>query len=112
MKRIRFLKIYSFLSFLFFINLCASSTPKKNFEKGVVELTQTNFDSKVSHSEWIVLFIVPWDSENDRLLPTWKTMSSLLEGKTNMGIMDCSKLINIDFCKLKEKIETYPLIKM
>lgn len=78
--------------------------------KGVsVPLTAETFQKLVTNSQdsWFIKFYVPWCSHCQHLAPTWAEMAKEMEGKLNIGEVNCEQ--NSRLCK-DAKVSAYPTI--
>jgi protein disulfide-isomerase len=78
--------------------------------KGVsVPLTAETFQKLVTNSQdsWFIKFYVPWCSHCQHLAPTWAEMAKEMEGKLNIGEVNCEQ--NARLCK-DAKVSAYPTI--
>lgn len=81
---------------LFLIGLvCLASTANCLYSSSddVVELTASNFKSKVLDSDelWFVEFYAPWCGHCKSLAPEWKKAAKALKGVVNVGAIDMDK---------------------
>lgn len=90
-----------------------SSNPKPSLPpnpKGIsVPLTAETFQKHVTTSQdsWFIKFYVPWCSHCQHLAPTWAEMAKEMEGKLNIGEVNCEQ--NSRLCK-DAKVGAYPTI--
>lgn len=78
--------------------------------KGVsVPLTAETFQKLVTNSQdsWFIKFYVPWCSHCQHLAPTWAEMAKEMEGRLNIGEVNCEQ--NARLCK-DAKVSAYPTI--
>lgn len=78
--------------------------------KGVsIPLTAETFQKVVTNSQdsWFIKFYVPWCSHCQHLAPTWAEMAKEMEGKLNIGEVNCEQ--NARLCK-DAKVNAYPTI--
>jgi len=78
--------------------------------KGVsIPLTAETFQRVVTNSQesWFIKFYVPWCSHCQHLAPTWAEMAKEMEGKLNIGEVNCEQ--NARLCK-DAKVNAYPTI--
>lgn len=78
--------------------------------KGVsVPLTAETFQKLVTNSQdsWFIKFYVPWCSHCQHLAPTWAEMAKEMEGRLNIGEVNCEQ--NSRLCK-DAKVGAYPTI--
>jgi protein disulfide-isomerase A6 len=76
----------------------------------VIELTDSNFASKVLNSDepWLVEFFAPWCGHCKQLAPEWEKAASALQGKIKLGALDAT----VHSAKASEyNIRGYPTIK-
>ncbi|KAK5044720.1 hypothetical protein LTR84_010494 [Exophiala bonariae] len=74
-----------------------------------VPLTAETFQKLVTNSQdsWFIKFYVPWCSHCQHLAPTWAEMAKEMEGKLNIGEVNCEE--NSRLCK-DAKVGAYPTI--
>ncbi|XP_049861730.1 protein disulfide-isomerase A6 homolog [Schistocerca gregaria] len=69
-----------------------SGSSSKSDPKDVIELTDSNFKSKVLDSEdiWLVEFYAPWCGHCKNLAPHWAKAATELKGKVKLGALDAT----------------------
>lgn len=69
-----------------------SGGSSKGDPKDVIELTDSNFKSKVLDSEdiWLVEFYAPWCGHCKNLAPHWAKAATELKGKVKLGALDAT----------------------
>lgn len=74
-----------------------------------VSLTQESFQKLVTNTQdpWFVKFYVPWCHHCQDLAPTWQQMSKELQGKLNVGEVNCD--VEVRLCK-DVHVRAYPTI--
>ena len=74
-----------------------------------VSLTQESFQKMVTNTQdpWFVKFYVPWCHHCQDLAPTWQQMSKELQGKLNVGEVNCD--VEVRLCK-DVHVRAYPTI--
>ncbi|KAF4979873.1 hypothetical protein FZEAL_4007 [Fusarium zealandicum] len=67
------------------------ATPKYNLEGVSVPLTPENFDALVTNSKdpWFIKFYAPWCSHCKAMAPTWEQLAKKMQGKLNIGEVNC-----------------------
>ena len=74
-----------------------------------VALTQESFQKLVTNTQdpWFVKFYVPWCHHCQDLAPTWAQMAKELQGKLNIGEVNCD--VEVRLCK-DVHVRAYPTI--
>ena len=74
-----------------------------------VPLTAESFQKLVTSSQdsWFIKFYVPWCSHCQHLAPTWRQMAKEMEGKLNVGEVNCEASPRL--CK-DARVSAYPTI--
>jgi protein disulfide-isomerase len=74
-----------------------------------IPLDADSFQKLVTNSQdgWFIKFYVPWCSHCQHLAPVWAQMAKEMEGKLNIGEVNCEK--NSRLCK-DAKVNAYPTI--
>ena len=74
-----------------------------------VALTQESFQKLVTNSQdpWFVKFYVPWCHHCQALAPSWQQMAKELQGKLNVGEVNCEAEVRL--CK-DVRVRAYPTI--
>lgn len=74
-----------------------------------VSLTQESFQKLVTNTQdpWFVKFYVPWCHHCQDLAPTWQQMAKELQGKLNVGEVNCD--VEVRLCK-DVHVRAYPTI--
>ncbi|KAL2406041.1 hypothetical protein ABEF93_001734 [Exophiala dermatitidis] len=87
----------------------AKTGPPPNPKGMSVPLTPESFQKLVTTSQdpWFVKFYVPWCSHCQHLAPTWAEMAKEMEGKLNVGEVNCEQSPRL--CK-DAKVSAYPTI--
>lgn len=87
----------------------AKSGPAPNPKGTSVPLTAESFQKLVTTSQdpWFVKFYVPWCSHCQHLAPTWAAIAKEMEGKLNIGEVNCEQSPRL--CK-DAKVSAYPTI--
>lgn len=87
----------------------AKSGPPPNPSGKSVPLNAESFQKLVTTSQdpWFIKFYVPWCSHCQHLAPTWAEMAKEMEGKLNVGEVNCEQSSRL--CK-DAKVEGYPTI--
>jgi len=80
-------------------------------KKDVIELTDSNFNSKVLQSEdlWLVEFYAPWCGHCKNLEPVWAEVATELKGKVKVGALDAT--VNTEMAQ-KYGVKGFPTIKV
>ncbi|XP_065344874.1 protein disulfide-isomerase A6 homolog [Cloeon dipterum] len=80
-------------------------------DKDVIELTDSNFASKVLESEdlWLVEFFAPWCGHCKNLAPHWAKAATELKGKVKVGALDATAHT---YMASKYGVQGYPTIKI
>lgn len=80
---------------------------------GVVDLTPSNFDSKVKNSDgvWIVEFYAPWCGHCRNLAPEYQKAAKALKGAVNVGAVDCDQESNKPLCG-QYGVQGFPTLKV
>lgn len=88
-----------------------SSGGGKASPKDIIELTDTNFESKVLESNdlWLVEFFAPWCGHCKNLAPIWAQAASELKGKVKLGALDAT--VHTEMAQ-KYNIRGFPTIKV
>ncbi|EFA11123.2 protein disulfide-isomerase A6 homolog [Tribolium castaneum] len=70
----------------------SSGSGQSHDTKDVIELTDSNFDKQVLHSEdmWLVEFFAPWCGHCKNLAPHWAKAATELKGKVKLGALDAT----------------------
>ncbi|RVX67270.1 hypothetical protein B0A52_09307 [Exophiala mesophila] len=92
------------------IKMLSSKTGVGPNPNGVsIALTAETFQKFVTNSQdsWFIKFYVPWCSHCQHLAPTWAEMAKEMQGKLNIGEVNCEE--NSRLCK-EAKINAYPTI--
>ena len=89
--------------------LSAKPVSQPNTKGGSVALTPESFQKLVTTSQdpWFVKFYAPWCSHCQHLAPTWQQMAKEMEGKLNIGEVNCEASPRL--CK-DAKVNSYPTI--
>ncbi|ETI22653.1 protein disulfide-isomerase domain [Cladophialophora carrionii CBS 160.54] len=89
--------------------LSAKPAVQPNPKGTSVALTPESFQKLVTTSQdpWFVKFYVPWCSHCQHLAPTWQQMAKEMEGKLNIGEVNCEASPRL--CK-DAKVNAYPTI--
>ncbi|KAM3395281.1 protein disulfide isomerase-like 2-3 [Capsicum galapagoense] len=76
--------------FLIVLHLIATANALYGPSSPVVQLTESNFKSKVLNSKGIVLveFFAPWCGHCQALTPTWEKAATILKGVTTVAALD------------------------
>lgn len=79
-----------FILFIFVFELCASVNALYGPSSPVVQLTPSNFKSKVLNSNGVVLveFFAPWCGHCKSLTPTWEKAANVLKGVATVAAVD------------------------
>ncbi|EXJ90274.1 protein disulfide-isomerase [Capronia coronata CBS 617.96] len=87
----------------------AKSGSAPNAKGMSVPLTAESFQKLVTTSQdpWFIKFYVPWCSHCQHLAPTWAEMAKEMEGKLNIGEVNCEQSSRL--CK-DAKVNAYPTI--
>ncbi|KIY01005.1 uncharacterized protein Z520_03671 [Fonsecaea multimorphosa CBS 102226] len=87
----------------------AKSGPQPNSKGASIALTPESFQKLVTTSQdpWFVKFYVPWCSHCQHLAPTWAQLAKEMEGKLNIGEVNCEASPRL--CK-DAKVSAYPTI--
>ncbi|KIX02447.1 protein disulfide-isomerase domain [Rhinocladiella mackenziei CBS 650.93] len=87
----------------------AKSGPLPNPKGTSIPLTPESFQKLVTTSQdtWFIKFYVPWCSHCQHLAPTWAEMAKEMEGKLNVGEVNCEQSPRL--CK-DAKVNAYPTI--
>ncbi|OQV07477.1 hypothetical protein CLAIMM_11904 [Cladophialophora immunda] len=87
----------------------AKTGPQPNPKGASVPLTPESFQKLVTTSQdpWFVKFYVPWCSHCQHLAPTWAQLAKEMEGKLNIGEVNCEASPRL--CK-DAKVSAYPTI--
>jgi len=87
----------------------AKSGPPPNAKGTSVPLTAESFQKLVTTSQdpWFVKFYVPWCTHCQRLAPTWAEMAKEMEGRLNIGEVNCEQSPRL--CK-DARVSAYPTI--
>ncbi|KAF6224756.1 hypothetical protein HO133_009950 [Letharia lupina] len=74
-----------------------------------VSLTQESFQKLVTNTQdpWFVKFYVPWCHHCQDLAPTWQQMAKELQGKLNVGEVNCD--VEVRLCK-DVHVRAYPTV--
>ena len=74
-----------------------------------VALTQESFQKLVTNTQdpWFVKFYVPWCHHCQALAPSWAQMAKELQGKLNVGEVNCE--VEVRLCK-DVRVRAYPTI--
>jgi len=74
-----------------------------------VSLTQESFQKLVTNTQdpWFVKFYVPWCHHCQALAPSWQQMAKELQGKLNVGEVNCE--VEVRLCK-DVRVRAYPTI--
>ena len=74
-----------------------------------VSLTQESFQKLVTNTQdpWFVKFYMPWCHHCQDLAPTWQQMAKELQGKLNVGEVNCE--VEVRLCK-DVHVRAYPTI--
>ena len=85
------------------------SGPLPNLKGTSIPLTAESFQKLVTTSQdpWFVKFYVPWCTHCQHLAPTWAEMAKEMEGKLNIGEVNCEQSPRL--CK-DAKVNAYPTI--
>ncbi|CAB3373415.1 Hypothetical predicted protein [Cloeon dipterum] len=80
-------------------------------DKDVIELTDSNFATKVLESEdlWLVEFYAPWCGHCKNLAPHWAKAATELKGKVKVGALDATAHT---YMASKYGVQGYPTIKI
>ena len=80
---------------------------------GVVDLTPSNFDSKVKNSDgvWIVEFYAPWCGHCRNLAPEYQKAAKALKGAVGVGAVDCDQEANKQLCG-QYGVQGFPTLKV
>ncbi|XP_063705954.1 protein disulfide-isomerase A6 homolog [Culicoides brevitarsis] len=81
----------SFFKFLVFTLTAVAVNCMYDSSDEVVELTDSNFDSRVTHSDsiWVVEFYAPWCGHCKSLAPEYKKAAKALKGTVKVGAVNC-----------------------
>ncbi|KAJ1651930.1 hypothetical protein IWQ61_007617 [Dispira simplex] len=79
-----------------------------NREGKSIPLTLDNFAATTKNGPWFIKFYAPWCSHCQRLAPTWNVMAKSLQGKINVGEVNCDEYMA--FCE-KENVDAYPTLR-
>ncbi|KAI1618952.1 protein disulfide-isomerase [Exophiala viscosa] len=87
----------------------AKTGPVPNLKGTSVPLTPESFQKLVTTSQdpWFIKFYVPWCSHCQHLAPTWLELAREMEGKLNVGEVNCEQSTRL--CK-DAKVDGYPTI--
>lgn len=87
------LKSRSFLGLIFSSILITVCHALYDSSSGVIELTPSNFESKVIDSEeiWIVEFFAPWCGHCQNLVPEYKKAAKALKGIVKVGAVNADE---------------------
>lgn len=88
-----------------------SSGGGKASPKDIIELTDSNFESKVLESNdlWLVEFFAPWCGHCKNLAPIWAQAATELKGKVKLGALDAT--VHTEMAQ-KYNIRGFPTIKV
>ncbi|KAK4937621.1 hypothetical protein LTR10_021767 [Elasticomyces elasticus] len=83
--------------------------PVPNHKGSSAPLTPESFQKLVTTSQdpWFIKFYVPWCSHCQHLAPTWTELAREMEGKLNVGEVNCEQSPRL--CK-DAKVDGYPTI--
>eukprot|EP01088_Endostelium_zonatum_P020588 TRINITY_DN7663_c0_g1_i1.p1 TRINITY_DN7663_c0_g1~~TRINITY_DN7663_c0_g1_i1.p1 ORF type:complete len:108 (+),score=17.39 TRINITY_DN7663_c0_g1_i1:26-349(+) len=60
-------------------------------KSSVIELDESNFESRTFKGTWLVEFYAPWCGHCKKLIPTYEEVATNLEGDVNVAKVDGSK---------------------
>lgn len=85
------------------------STAAPNFKGISVDLSQESFQKLVTNTQdpWFVKFYAPWCHHCQALAPSWLEMSKELQGKLNVGEVNCDAEVRL--CK-DVRVKAYPTL--
>ncbi|KAJ1967830.1 hypothetical protein IWQ62_001609 [Dispira parvispora] len=66
-----------------------------NREGKSIPLSPDNFASSIKNGPWFIKFYAPWCSHCQHLAPTWEAMAKSLQGKVNVGEVNCEEYMSL-----------------
>ncbi|KAF9586751.1 hypothetical protein BGW38_000002 [Lunasporangiospora selenospora] len=73
----------------------------------VITLDQESYDRRIKHGPWFIEYYAPWCGHCKALAPVWELLAEELQGKVNVGKVDCTK--NEDICR-KNPVPGFPTL--